>query len=308
MIVPWLRGFLNWKEAPLTWMLVGLNVLFFILTAGLKQEVTNLNKSDLQWAGRNFALMQNKTVPENSNELILIGTQALRNPSFFTNLETLQESGDKIGFEKRRERLLEFHAQLERRPAYIYGLKSHTKEWASWITYQFMHAGLMHLMGNVMMLILFGAALERLTGSLMVMVVYLVGGICGAAFFILLNPINSAPMVGASASLSAVMAFYALFEKRKRVRYFYFLSPSPGFWGEIYLPTLLILPFYFVEDLASYLSTAEEIGSGVAHAAHLGGAAFGITLAITLRQVLRLYPQLERNLYASYSQSHSEAP
>jgi membrane associated rhomboid family serine protease len=308
MIVPWLRGILGWDEAPLTWTLVGLNLLFYFLTAHAPDDVLNLGKKELLWAGRYYSELIGKEVPSDSNELLLRGTQALRDQRFYAALPTFAKNGDDVGFEQWKNRVLEFQTQLEHRPVSTFGLRGGTAHPFSWITYQFMHSGGWHVVGNLLMLIIFGVALERLTGSFMVVFVYLVGGAAGAGLFLVLNPTTTAPMVGASASLSAIMAFYALMERRRRVRFFFFLSPSPGYWGELYLPTLLILPLYFIEDLASYLSTAEEIGSGVAYTAHLGGALFGLFLALTLRQACARSPQWERILYASYSQSRNEAP
>jgi membrane associated rhomboid family serine protease len=79
------------------------------------------------------------------------------------------------------------------------------------------------------------------------------------------------------------MAFYATFEKKRRVKFAYFLSPFPGYYGWIFLPTLLILPMYFLSDIASYLGTNPQIGSGIAYAAHIGGALFGASLGLVLR-------------------------
>jgi membrane associated rhomboid family serine protease len=90
-------------------------------------------------------------------------------------------------------------------------------------------------------------------------------------------------MIGASGALSGVMAFYAAFEKRKRISFFYFVSPIPGYYGWIYLPTLIIFPLSFLSDLVGYLSTPAEIGSGIAYTAHIGGALFGAVLGFGLR-------------------------
>ena len=308
MILPWLAGFRGFLDVPLTWTLVAINLVFFFVTNQGPGDIANLNKKEIQWAGRFYSQMRNEEVPRDGAGQLLKGSQALRDQKFWDQLPLFQAPGDAVGFEIWKKHLVEFQQELISRPVDMFGLHTNLSRPLTWITYQFMHSGIWHVFGNLLMLLIFGAALEKLMGSSMLTFVYLFGGLCGAAFFVMLSPPTTAPMVGASASVSAVMAFYALAEKRKRVRYFYFLSPSNGYWGEIYLPTLLIIPFYFVEDLGSYLSTAEEIGTGIAYTAHIGGAAFGFALALMIRQVCSRFPEWERILYASYSQSHNVAP
>ena len=308
MILPWLAGFRGFFDVPLTWTLVAINLVFFFATNQNSPDMAGLSKKEIQWAGHYYAQIQNEAIPTDGSGLLLKGSQALRDQKFWDQIPNLKANGDQVGFEIWKKHLAEFGADLENRPVDIFGLHTDLRRPLTWITYQFMHSGIWHVLGNLLMLVIFGAALENLMGSSILTFVYLVGGLCGAGFFVFLSPPTMAPMVGASASVSAVMAFYALAEKRKRVRYFYFLSPSNGYWGEIYLPTLLIIPFYFVEDLGSYLSTAEEIGTGIAYTAHIGGAAFGFALAILVRQVCSRFPEWEQILYASYSRSHSAAP
>lgn len=90
-------------------------------------------------------------------------------------------------------------------------------------------------------------------------------------------------MVGASASISALMGFYVATELRTRIRYLYFVSPIPGHYGAIYLPTWLIIPMFLLVDLESLWATPEGLGGGVAYAAHLGGAFGGLLLGLVIR-------------------------
>ncbi|MFN7730238.1 MAG: rhomboid family intramembrane serine protease [Bdellovibrio sp.] len=308
MIIPWLKGLRLFHEAPLTWTLISINLLFFFLTNGVQAPILNLSKDEIKLAGRSYSMMKQQEVPRDSSELLLRGTQALRDLSFFEQYRNFDPTSDAVALKAWQLKLDQFQADLKKRPVDMFGLHGQEKHPTSWLTYQFMHSGAWHLLGNMVMLMIFGAALEAISGSALLVFVYVLGGFAGALFFLLASPDTSSPMVGASASLSAVMAFYALFERRKRVKFFYFLSPSPGYWGDIYLPTLLVLPFYFVEDLAQYFSTAEEIGAGVAYSAHLGGALFGIVMAVGLKHLCRRSPHWEQILYASYSRSQHEAP
>ncbi len=90
-------------------------------------------------------------------------------------------------------------------------------------------------------------------------------------------------MVGASASISALLAFYCIVETRIRIRFLYFVSPMPGQYGAIYLPTLLIVPLFLVVDLANLWSTPEGLGGGVAYAAHIGGTVMGLIAGFVYR-------------------------
>ena len=308
MIVPWLKGFRLFSDAPLTWTLIGLNVFFFFLTNGIQPPLVNLGQQDLKLAGRSYAMMKQQKTPADPSLLLLLGGQALRDHRFFETYRDFPPTQDQVALVAWQNKVSEFEASLRKRPVDTFGLHGQEKHPLSWITYQFMHSGVWHLLGNMVMLMIFGIALEAISGSALVTLVYLMGGFAGAWLFTIVSPQSSAPMVGASASLSALMAFYALFERRRRVRFFYFISPAPGYWGEIYLPTLLVLPLYFVEDLAQFFATSEEIGTGIAYSAHLGGAIFGITLALVLRWVCVRFPRWEQILYASYSRSQPEAP
>jgi len=90
------------------------------------------------------------------------------------------------------------------------------------ISYQFLHGGVMHLLGNMVFLILTGFAVEAALGSLRFLGFYLLSGIGSALLFTLLEP-SAGTLVGASGSISGVMAMYvALFGFRK-IQFFYWI-------------------------------------------------------------------------------------
>lgn len=308
MILPWLRGFKTWHEVPLTWCLIALNFVFFILTNQTQTLNENLSVQDLKFAARSYSLMKQIDLPTDESEILLRGAQAVRDQNFFDQFMRFAPTRDQIALEAWQKKLFEFQSDLQKRPVDIFGLHGQEKHPMSWITYQFMHSGAWHLFGNMMLLLVFSSAVELMAGSFLTVFIYLIGGFAGAAFYVGLHPDSSAPMVGASASLSAVMGFYVLFEQRKRIRFFYFLAPNEGYWGEVFLPTFVIVPLFFVDDLAQLISTSKEFGGAVAHSAHVGGALFGLLFAFLLRKILIKYPQAEQILGASYSRSRPVVP
>lgn len=329
MIIPWLRGFLSWNKAPIAWMLLAFNIFIFILThpIDLRLEKTTANlfekNEDLVLTGemyyqwKNNVFNQKKSIDGSDKSIsvfeshldfskmkrsqqLLIGAQALRDPDFSEQYYQFSFSGDQVAVDKWKEQMNLYYDKLSNRQASILGL-SFKHSWPTWITYQFMHASWMHLIGNMVMLLIFASALEVMLGNFLsglgVVVIYLLGGISGAAFFIWLGSPSLTPMVGASGSLSAVMSCYILVENRRRVPFYYFISPISGFFGWIYLPTWLIFPLCFLPDLVGYLSTPSQFGAGVAYTAHLGGAVAGIFMAL-LYQAIRSV----QNRDESYSQ------
>jgi membrane associated rhomboid family serine protease len=289
MIVPWLKGFLNWEKAPVTWMFILLNIFIFLATWESQRPSAQefSNPDALVMTGKLYLQYKDPALRElpllSRGEWMVQGGLGLKDPEFTEHAGTHLFFGDQLEIQRWRETVRRYLEQVQGKWSYIFGLRT---QWASpvtWVTYQFMHAGWMHLFGNMMMLLLFGAAVEVTVGSLGFGLLALFSGFAGALLFLILSPLSLAPMIGASGSLSGVMAFYAAFEKKKRVPFFYFVSPMPGYFGWIHLPTLIIFPLCFLSDLVGYLSTAPEIGAGVAYTAHIGGALFGALLGFGLR-------------------------
>lgn len=293
MLIPWMKGFLKWNLAPMTWTLIFLNFLVFVYTQEGKQQSSNQDFSNMEMlvlTGRLYdQFLQNSPAGQSdfsqhsTNQWMILGGQALKNPEFVEKAPSFTFQGDELAIQSWQKKIIAYRSELLARNSFRYGLSSGHSSPLTWITYQFMHASWIHLLGNMMMLWMFGAAAESIAGGGMVALIYLLSGIAGAWAFLALGHESLAPMIGASGALSGVMAFYAAFEKKRRVAFFYFISPLPGYFGWIYLPTLMIFPLCFLADFAGYLSTPTEIGTGIAFAAHMGGAIFGSSFGFALR-------------------------
>jgi rhomboid protease GluP len=79
-------------------------------------------------------------------------------------------------------------------------------EWWRLLTYQFMHGGILHLLGNMFSLLMIGAYLEPLLGKWRFLVFYLICGTIGGLFSIYIHPFSGS--VGASA---AIIGMYGVF-------------------------------------------------------------------------------------------------
>ncbi len=289
MILPWLKGFLSWEKAPVTWMFIALNLLIFLATWDTPRpnSAEFSNPEALVMTGKLYRQFREPTLQKLPNlsrtQWMVEGGLGLKDPDFVENAATHEFFGDQVEIQTWRETMHRYQDLVQGKWSFVFGLRTQWNSPVTWVTYQFMHAGWMHLAGNMLMLLLFGAAVEVSVGSLGFGLISLFSGFAGAMLFLMLSPHSLAPMIGASGSLSGVMAFYAAFEKRKRVPFFYFVSPIPGYFGWIYLPTLIIFPLCFLSDLVGYLSTPVEIGAGIAYTAHLGGMLFGALLGFALR-------------------------
>ena len=106
-------------------------------------------------------------------------------------------------------------------------------------------------------------------------------GYIAALFFALFSILNMAPLVGASGSLSGIMAFYCLKNIKTPIRYFWIVGFNKGYSGIVYLPAWIAFVMWFVADLAGYFGSIEVV-SGVAFLAHLGGEAAGAACAFAI--------------------------
>lgn len=147
-----------------------------------------------------------------------------------------------------------------------------------WITYQFVHAHLWHLVFNMIVLYFFGRLMEQWWGSRRFLAFYLLCGTCGAVLFtiiVLLVPglivsssVNATriPMVGASGSIFGILVGCAVVYPHQRVMLL--IPPVPMTIRNLALVLLGITSL-------SLLVGATNAGG---EAAHLGGAALGFFL------------------------------
>lgn len=148
------------------------------------------------------------------------------------------------------------------------------------ITYCFLHAGFMHLAGNMLFLFVFGNNVEDRLGKIGYLGFYLAGGVLAGAGHAMFQ---QAPVLGASGAVAAVSgAFLALFPmSRVTVLYWFFFMI-----GTFEVSGLVLLLLYFAYDVLQFLAK----GGGVAYLAHLSGYLFGFVVGMGLL-LLRLLPR-----------------
>jgi membrane associated rhomboid family serine protease len=150
----------------------------------------------------------------------------------------------------------------------------------------FLHAGWMHLLGNMVFLWVFGNAINDRFGNVGYLAFYLAGGVLAGVGYILLA--GHAPVLGASGAISAVTGAYIVLFPRTRVTVllvFYFIT-------FLEVSSLYFLLFQVVVNLVMSFTPGltGSAGGGVAYAAHSSGYIFGIGLSVALLY-LRVLPR-----------------
>lgn len=145
------------------------------------------------------------------------------------------------------------------------------------ITSMFLHAGWLHLAGNMLYLWIFADNIEDRLGHLGFALFYITSGLAAAAAQIAPDPASTVPMVGASGAISGVLGAYLVLFPRARVVVFIpisfmLLHEIRAFW---------LLAIWFGLQLVS--AVAAPSGAGVAWWAHIGGFVAGMVIALPIR-------------------------
>jgi membrane associated rhomboid family serine protease len=152
----------------------------------------------------------------------------------------------------------------------------------------FLHAGWLHLIGNMLYLAIFGDNVEGIMGHKRYLAFYLVCGVAANLAQVLLAPTSTVPGVGASGAIAGVLAGYLLCFPRARVFVGIFLLI---FMEVVTLPAVVVLGFWFVVQLfngvAMIGAASAAMAGGVAYWAHIGGFVAGLLLTPLLRQQRR---------------------
>ena len=154
--------------------------------------------------------------------------------------------------------------------------------WLTILTSMFMHGGLMHIIGNMLYLWIFGDNIEDNFGHTRFLIFYLVCGIAASFAHILVDPSSVTPSLGASGAIAGVLGAYLIMFPRNRVRA---LLPLGIIWTTVELPAIVVLGFWIVIQIFSqYTATIKPGEGGVAYMAHIGGFAAGIALTFIFRR------------------------
>jgi membrane associated rhomboid family serine protease len=134
----------------------------------------------------------------------------------------------------------------------------------TFVTYMFVHGGLLHLLANMLMLYVFGTAVESRMGSRHFLLYYLFCGVGAAVFSLLLAGFMAVgPFVGASGAILGVAVAFAMFWPDAELIVFPIPVPIKA--------RTLVIGLVVLDVIGSRLWP----GDGIAHIAHVGGALFG---------------------------------
>ncbi len=151
---------------------------------------------------------------------------------------------------------------------YNFGLSQATFLERPWtlVTSMFLHAGVWHILANMVTLYFFGSYLNRLLGTAKFLIVYFAGGILGGIIYLLLPPSPITIAIGASGAIFALGGVLAVM--RPKLRVIVFPIPAP-------LPLWIAIIGIFV--VFSFLPN-------VAWQAHAGGLALGLVVGYIFRR------------------------
>jgi len=153
-------------------------------------------------------------------------------------------------------------------PYYIIrGQKLHTL-----FTSMFLHAGWLHLLGNMLFLYIFGDNVEDVFGHMSYLVFYIICGLAASFTYIMslgsFSPIQS--VIGASGAISGVLGAYLVLYPKARILTLIFPVIVP-------IPAIIFLGFWFLMQWFYAIFLGEGM---IAYWAHIGGFIAGMILAL----------------------------
>jgi membrane associated rhomboid family serine protease len=161
-------------------------------------------------------------------------------------------------------------------------------------TSMFVHGGLLHILGNMLVFFFIGVALEDRIGSKKFIIIYLLSGICGALTHSLLNlsyPNNQITLIGASGAIFGIMGALVFAYPRDEV-----VMPIPlGFFMILRRIKVVyaVLLFAVIETVVVFLDVQDQ----TAHFAHLGGLIGGFILGAILLKGRKTHTKEGKTLY-----------
>ncbi len=281
----------DWKNPPVaTLLLILVNVLVFFLYQGKDQQRM---EQSFQWYVESGLLEREHlpflayleaapaALPQHATAQRVAQFQhAAHDPAFARALHQALD-GDAEWLAHRTQ----FETLVQAIGSRAYAFNAREARPVTWITNMFLHGSVMHLLGNMVFLFLFGFALEIAVGRGIFLLLYLCSGLGGTLLFWASELGNDQSIVGASGAISGLMGMYIALYGVRKISFFYNVV---FFTGHVRAPALIIFPVWVGYELVG----AYYAEDNVAHWAHTGGLLFGFVL---LALWMRVGLQVDRN-------------
>ncbi len=149
--------------------------------------------------------------------------------------------------------------------------------WITPLTAMFLHAGFVHILGNMVFLSVFAPAVEDRMGRARFLVFYIAGGLAAAAAQVASAPASTVPELGASGAIAATMGAFLVTFPHDRIKVLWLLG---WFVDVTYVPAFVLVGVWLLTQLMSQIAAIVQADTGgIAYMAHIGGALFGIVAA-----------------------------
>lgn len=301
LIIP-AENTINWKRPP--WMTLGLMLtclLVFLfyqsddprLMAGAVKRYLDTNllsleapvyetylQRQIQLEGQSGRVQELQAVDEAiaRDEKVWLAARMLSDRGFFNYLKDnrvlIWAPAQQLAWQE--QRLPIQHEYMDRLSANQLGLTPADLRPSDLITYQFLHGGWGHIIGNLVFLFLLGFTVEKALGAGRFLLAYLLCGVLSGLVFTAFSLNSPVPLVGASGSISGLMGMYVAIYGIRRIRFFYFLGV---YFDYFRAPALALLPVWVAKEIYDYWFGDV---TGVAYMAHAGGLLAGAALVLVL--------------------------
>ncbi|MBW0147823.1 rhomboid family intramembrane serine protease [Marinobacter arenosus] len=297
LIIP-AENAVNWKRPPLVTLgLMLACLLVFLFYQGgdsqkLEQAVSQYLESDLQsleapayedylqrqirFEGAQDRIHELQQFQElrAEDEQFWVAVNLLMDREFYQYLQENQAviwaAGDRARWNEQRTPIEE--AFIQRLSTFELGLVPSELSLYTLITYQFLHGGWGHIIGNLVFLFLLGFTVEKALGAARYLVAYLLCGALSGLVFTAFSSGSPVPLVGASGSISGLMGMYVAIYGLQKIRFFYFLGV---YFNYFRAPALAMLPVWLGKEIYDYWFAG---ATGIAYMAHAGGLVAGAGL------------------------------
>ena len=287
---------IDWSNAPVvTIFLVLINVLvFFVIQTGDRQRLADamdmyfssgLHKIEfpryMQHQQKN-GNRQPEITPDFNSKLrpeqqeILWALQS--DYGFMKDLESDKIiTPDDQQYEKWKQTRKQYESLIASVVWYEHGLKPGKPELTDLVFHMFLHADIMHLLGNMFFLFAVGFIVESVIGHRVYLLSYFLAGIGSSVPDLIFNQHSLVSSIGASGAISGIMGMYAVLFGLRRVNFFYFLFV---YFDYTKAPALLLLVLWLGYEVAKQILFGDV--SNINYSAHIGGLVSGSMLAYLL--------------------------